>query len=85
MVLGSGCASLRTRHPVPPALVEQARIPGLPGVRTFVHPNHVDLRQIDYSLTNSGAGSRGQGRPLTLLALSGGGADGAYGAGVLCG
>ncbi len=85
LVFITGCASLRPRQPVPAALVEQAQIPGLPGVRMFMHPLHVDLAQIDHSLTNANPRAAERDRPLTLLALSGGGADGAFGAGVLCG
>ena len=85
LVLITGCASLRPRQPVPAALVEQAQIPGLPGMRMFLHPLRVDLAQIDRSLSNAMPRAAGSDRPLTLLALSGGGADGAYGAGVLCG
>ena len=85
LVLLTGCASLRPRQPVPAALVEQAQIPGMPGVRMLLHPLRVDMAQIDHSLTNANPRAAGRDRPLTLLALSGGGADGAYGAGVLCG
>ncbi|MGO8926704.1 MAG: patatin-like phospholipase family protein [Limisphaerales bacterium] len=85
LVLITGCASLRPRLPVPAALVEQAQIPGLPGVRMLLHPLHVDIAQIDHSLTNANPRAARGERPLTLLALSGGGGDGAFGAGVLCG
>ena len=85
LALSTGCGSLQPRQPVPAALVEQAQIPGLPGVRMFLHPLHVDMAQIDRSLSNAIPRAAERGRPLTLLALSGGGADGAFGAGVLCG
>jgi len=57
----------------------------MPGVRVFLHPLHVDVAQIDHSLTNANPRLAEHGRRLTLLALSGGGGDGAFGAGVLCG
>jgi hypothetical protein len=85
MMLAAGCGSLRPRQPVPAALVEQAQIPGLAGVRMFLHPLRLDIAQIDHSLTNANPRAARSDRPLTLLALSGGGGDGAFGAGVLCG
>jgi patatin-like phospholipase len=85
LVLITGCGSLQPRQPVPAALVEKAQIPGLPGVRMFLHPLQVDVAQIDRSLSNAIPRAAGRDRPLSLLALSGGGGDGAFGAGVLCG
>jgi hypothetical protein len=84
-MLLTGCGSLRPRQPVPAAQVEQAQIPGLPGVRMFLHPLEVDMRLVDRSLSNATSRVADRRRPLTLLALSGGGADGAFGAGLLCG
>jgi len=85
LLCGSGCGSLRPRQPVPAHPIEQAQIPGIPGVRMLLHPVQVDMPRIDRSLSNAVPRATGRDRPLTLLALSGGGADGAFGAGVLCG
>jgi hypothetical protein len=85
-----GCA-LRTLHSVPPELVEQAHIPGMGHVRTW--GDEVD----DYFIESLGDAVRQyhaylaahpeQELPPTadILAISGGGDNGAYGAGLLCG
>jgi hypothetical protein len=81
----SGCGSLRPRTSVPASLVDDAQIPGMPGVRLHLDPATVHKEQIDNVLGNAVDRAKKLDRPLTLLALSGGGADGAFGAGVLCG
>jgi len=83
-----GCA--HTRHPVPIDLIESAEIPGMPGVRDWAHERS---RAFQKSVTESfaqeppGAYVTGPGgeRTYHMLALSGGGPDGAYGAGILNG
>jgi hypothetical protein len=84
-----GCAALRPRSPLPEALEDEIRIPGFPeDVRAWAD-------QPSKSLTKSAVESFQQERaaydekilkkPVALLALSGGGDNGAFGAGVLCG
>jgi predicted patatin/cPLA2 family phospholipase len=86
LALAAGCNSMGSRHPVPENLVSRAEIPGLPGMRTLVRLEHVDPGQFDRLLGDAVARARGiTNRPLTLLALSGGGSHGSYGAGLLCG
>jgi hypothetical protein len=86
LVLAAGCNSMGSRHPVPENMLSRAEISGLPGVRALVGPDHVTAGQIDRLLGNAVARARAiTNRPLTLLALSGGGSHGAYGAGLLCG
>jgi hypothetical protein len=80
-----GCGSLRPRHSVPPQLVERAQIPGFSNVRILVHPMYLTAEPVDRFLSNAVTHAAGSDRPLTLLALSGGGADGAFGAGLLRG
>ncbi len=84
-----GCAALRPRSPLPEALEDEIRIPGFPDdIRAWAdHPSK--------SLTKSAVESFKQERatyddeflkkPVALLALSGGGDNGAFGAGILCG
>jgi Patatin-like phospholipase len=86
LVLVAGCNSMGSRHPVPENLLSRAEISGLPGVRTMVSPGHIDPGQFVRLLGDAVERARAvTNRPLTLLALSGGGSRGAYGAGLLCG
>ncbi len=88
-LLVQGCATWRTRPPLPEALESEVLIPGFPDdVRAWAD-------QPSKSLTKSAVESIQQERaaygkailekPVALLALSGGGDDGAFGAGILCG
>lgn len=84
-----GCATL-PRDPVPPQLVPSATIPGMPGVRaTAGRPSAAMERDFlqslkDESATDFPADASGATR-YPYLALSGGGAYGAFGAGFLNG
>ena len=89
VLLAQGCAILRTQAPLPAALEDEVRVPGFPeDVRAWAD-------QPSKSLTKSAVESIRQEReaygaeilkkPVAFLALSGGGDNGAYGAGVLCG
>jgi hypothetical protein len=83
-----GCASAPTRfQPLPEALSAQARIRGMPGARYWgdLQPPGFDawLRLPDDELAANYSGI--MHRPHHYLSLSGGGADGAYGAGILVG
>ena len=70
-ILLSGCASLPR---APAASIDRAEVPGIP---------HARISPADgYRVF---ARARSQARPLTILALSGGGANGSYGAGFLKG
>lgn len=84
-----GCAALRPRSPLPEALEDEIRIPGFPDdIRAWAD-------RPSKSLTKSAVESFQQERaayddeflkkPVALLALSGGGDNGAFGAGILCG
>ncbi len=89
LMLAQGCAGLRAHAPLPPALENEVRVPGFPEeVRAWAD-------QPSQSLTRSAVESVQEERqaygeeilkkPVALLALSGGGDNGAFGAGVLCG
>lgn len=84
LTLVSGCSS--TRGPaVPPALTAKATVPGFSGVRLAMDPTQVSTPDMDLWLTPVAEQIRSRSGPLNLLALSGGGPDGAYGVGVLNG
>lgn len=81
------CASIPERHPLPPELHEEASLPGLPRVRFWgdTTPPFVDewLAESDASLQARLGGV--MDRPHAYLAVSGGGQNGAFGAGLLKG
>lgn len=88
----AGCGQLRLRHPVPEALADRAQIPDMPGsIRTWGDAMSPEfLAGIAQSRAQTVAyyqAHPAEKRPATtdILALSGGGANGAYGAGFLYG
>ena len=82
-----GCAILRPYNPPPAALEDQVQIPGLPGVRAWGDEFSKSLEQSAVeSIEQEKAAHQGKLEPvLYVLTLSGGGAEGAFGAGILCG
>jgi hypothetical protein len=87
MLILQGCAILRPHNPLPTALEAQAQIPELPGVRAWGDEYSKSLEQSAIeSMEQEKAANRGKLEPEAyVLALSGGGAEGAFGAGILCG
>ncbi|MFN0068471.1 MAG: patatin-like phospholipase family protein [Limisphaerales bacterium] len=81
----TGCAWGPKRSPVPEQLTGQAQVPGLPGVRVILDPFAVDVLRIEASLAEAAALARDRTGPMTVLAISGGGSHGAFGAGLLNG
>jgi hypothetical protein len=86
--MASGCATL-PRNPVPPALVESATLPGMPEVRARAGRLSAAL-QADYELSLQQENAEDFPRidgvvSHSYLALSGGGVNGAFGAGFLDG
>jgi len=81
----TGCGSLRHHDPVPAHLTKVAKVPGITNARVFVDLVAVDHLTVMASL--EGPIHRAQSRkgPATLLAISGGGADGAFAVGLLNG
>jgi len=88
VLTSSGCATLR--HPVPQDMIAIAQIPGMPEIRTvFGVPNPelqksllgsiVEDKPGDYPVDSNGD------RVYPMLCISGGSANGAYGAGLLKG
>jgi predicted acylesterase/phospholipase RssA len=93
-ILAGGCATMPRREAVPAGLVTAATVSGLPdGVRYFPRDAE-DVRQFERDFVDSWAKERAslhaQGHdgplpPAEYLAISGGGDNGAFGAGLLNG
>lgn len=87
----SGCSLPVRQQAVPQALQEQAEVVGLSGVRYLVRPEMpLFLTDAVASFYKEKAYLKEQNKaavlpPAVFLALSGGGDNGAYGAGLLCG
>jgi predicted acylesterase/phospholipase RssA len=89
----SGCAASIMRDGVSdPKLIADAQIPGIPGARAWadVVPRDIyaEVRKVAPNLPRLAQGAKRtpDGRPIIeILALSGGGGDGAFGAGLLKG
>ena len=87
----AGCATAPARQAVPVALVERVDVPGLSATRFWGDEvRGATLADLQARLPNMKAvaiaDKREKGRPVVnYLALSGGGADGAFGAGLLVG
>jgi hypothetical protein len=81
-----GCSALKVRRPVPPALANSAQVPGLPpGVRAWGDEfNPAFQKSVNDSIAEANA-AYGERAPLDVLAISGGGSNGAFAAGLLCG
>ncbi len=86
-LLLQGCMSLQVRHPLPENLQDQAQVAGLPGIRDWGDVESKNLEQSALeSVQQELAANHGRLEPeANFLALSGGGGDGAFGAGILCG
>ena len=89
LILLHGCAVAPPRsNPLPGPLAEEAVIPGIPRARTWADrvPKHVEHWLADASEEEVRASHSGiMDREHAYLAISGGGANGAFGAGVLNG
>lgn len=92
-VLLPGCATLSRRAAVPVGLQNKAEIPGLPGIR-YNPANPHDVAEMAREGVESvkreqaylaATGHQGPMPPAYFLAISGGGDDGAFGAGLLNG
>jgi predicted acylesterase/phospholipase RssA len=91
ILIFSGCALPIRKHAVPQTMAEKAEVVGLPGIRYVARAEMPGFtkdgiesfyRERDYL---AGKGPITQLPPANFLALSGGGDDGAFGAGLLCG
>ncbi len=85
LVLLAGCTSVH-RNPVPVEAANRAQIPGMPGVRAWGdEPSGLFQSDLLQSVRDERA-AHPDGLPaMAALVLSGGGSNGAFGAGFLCG
>lgn len=84
----TGCSSIIPRKPVPDALIDKAEIPGIPDARIWgddVPPRLEEVLQNVKRETAIRDMPALVGVPHNYLAISGGGAQGAFGAGLLVG
>jgi hypothetical protein len=83
----AGCAGIRPHSPPPQKAEARVQIPGMPGVRTwgneFSPVFQKDMIESIHQEERSGLFKEGD--TVSVLAISGGGGDGAFGAGLLCG
>ena len=83
----SGCAATRVRNPLPEQYADTAQIPYVPDARYWgdTPPDEMleRLAEIKSQMLEKDAGALG--KTMNYLAISGGGAGGAFGAGLLAG
>jgi predicted acylesterase/phospholipase RssA len=89
-LLIQGCAALRTHPPLPSVLEGEARVPGFPDdIRAWADRPSKSLSRSALESIREERAVHGKANleqePVALLALSGGGDNGAFGAGLLCG
>ena len=87
-LLLQGCATLRPRNPLPEDLESKVQVPGMPAVRAWgdeVSEVFTEFALESVKQEKAALGKDFVKKPAVFLALSGGGDDGAFGAGVLCG
>lgn len=86
LYLVKGYISVRRRNPVPQHLIYKASVPGFKNIRLMVDPLAVRRGNIREEIYKSGfAKATFSRRDINVLSISGGGANGAYAAGILCG
>jgi predicted acylesterase/phospholipase RssA len=78
-----GCTEL-PRRPDPPAGAAEATLPGFRETVRYIDESQATFRMRSQRVTAQLQGANGE-RPINMLALSGGGAGGSFGAGVLVG
>lgn len=91
-LLVKGSATIRSHPPVPPSLEGEVEVPGFPGVRGWGDLLGPSLREsVAEALNQESPAPPGEPageaavKSLDVLVLSGGGDNGAFGAGLLCG
>ncbi len=87
VALGAACGGVERAHPLPAELVDRAEIPGIPDARVWADdPPQRYAEFLDRDAAEVQARFPATfGQAHTYLSVSGGGADGAFGAGLLCG
>lgn len=85
LLLLAGCTSVH-RNPVPLAATDRAQIPSMPGVRDWGdEPSPLFQADLVQSVRDERAANPDGAPPRAVLVLSGGGSNGAFGAGFLSG
>lgn len=87
VMLMHGCSSIHVYHPLPRDLESQVSVPGFKDIRAWgdVHSDSLSKSAVE-SIVQEKAANHGKLQPVAhALALSGGGPDGAFGAGLLYG
>jgi len=86
LLLLMGHSRLKRRHPVPEPLIDSVHVAGVPGDIRMWGDQHSEvlLRSLLEGMEQAKR-VYGQDQPTDVLAISGGGFNGAYAAGVLCG
>ncbi|MBL9166848.1 MAG: patatin-like phospholipase family protein [Verrucomicrobiales bacterium] len=91
MAMTTGCGTLRHRNALPELHSVHAQIPGYTDIRDWGDQHSPVLRRSVEQALHQQAAHTGQSvqtlasQPVSILALSGGGMNGAFGAGFLCG
>lgn len=86
--LVQGCGILRLRNPLPQHLESTVEVPGMAGVRAWGDEASKVFTQAAIQAARQELayyGEEATKNPVYFLALSGGGDNGAFGAGILCG
>ncbi|QXP83799.1 patatin-like phospholipase family protein [Methylococcus sp. Mc7] len=87
LLTAAGCAGLKPHSPPPARVESEVRIPGMPDVRTWGDEFSPAFQQdlVESIGQEERSGLFRQNGTVDFLAISGGGGDGAFGAGLLCG
>lgn len=81
-----GYIGVRKHHAVPASLMYQAAIPGMQDIRFMADPLKIERMDLSKEIYRSGLSRATFHNPeINMLVISGGGANGAYSAGMLCG
>lgn len=87
MLLLQSCTSIIRTNPLPASLEDDVQVPGFKNIRAWGDTqSDALLKSAKDSIAQERAANHGKLQPdVAALALSGGGEDGAFGAGLLCG
>lgn len=83
----AGCSALRPHSPPPAKLEPQVQVPGIPNARVWGDEFGPVFQKdmIESARKEERSGLFHEGDTVSILAISGGGGDGAFGAGLLYG
>lgn len=81
----AGCASMKKRNTVPADRIYDVQVIGMPNVRMVVNYLSPNYKLIEMDVKGAPEAPAFKGGEVKMLVISGGGGNGAYGAGILCG